>query len=97
MPGLPILAGIGGSRGRMLLRLVMATSSFLTGRVQAMQVWGQWQQSSLMRSVQWCGAWSRSKLWSPSVLICEMETALLLSPEAASVIEPGRQWCVGPK
>lgn len=58
MPELPILAGIGGSRGRIFLRLVMATSSFLTGRVQAMQVWGQGQQSSLMRSVLWCGSWS---------------------------------------
>lgn len=100
MPGLPTLTGIGGSRGQIFLLLAVATGSFLTGRMEAMQVWGEWQQSSLTGPALWVGgggSWSPSKLWSPCVLICEMESVQLVSPEVASVMEPGRQSRVRPE
>ena len=55
MPGLPTLTGIGGSRGQIFLLLAVATGSFLTGRMEAMQVWGEWQQSSLTGPALWVG------------------------------------------
>lgn len=81
----------------MFWQLVVATSSFVTGSAEALQVWGRWQQSSLTRRVLWLGSVSFSKLWSPSLLTCEMEALLLPSPELANVMEPGRQLCVSLK